>query len=156
MTTSTYRSDVVLENVINQKLISEPYLDESKIHIFIKNGKVVLRGTVNSDWEQCVAEFAIKSTEGVKEVIDDLDILDREDIDENYERTDADIKNAVITALYWDENVPNHGIHVKVKRGWVTLTGKVNNEHQRYSAENTIRKITVVKNIHNLIKVSSI
>jgi len=146
----TYRSDVALENEIHQKLVSEPHLDESNIYLFIKEGKVVLQGTVNSSWEQCLAEFAVKSTEGVKEVIDDLYI----GVTEKFKRSDADIENAAITALYWDSRVPKNTIHVNVERGCITLTGNVDDWHQQYSAENAVRKFTSVKKIVNLINVN--
>lgn len=142
-----HKSDTELEKEIHHKLISDPDLDNSHIHLSIKEGKVTLRGTLNSYWDEYAIEFAVKSVEGVKEVVNVLNI----NINERFKRTDADIENSVIAALYWDADVPKNAIQVSVKRGCVTLRGRVDNMHQCNSAEKAIRHFTEVESIINLI-----
>jgi osmotically-inducible protein OsmY len=48
---------------------------------------------------------------------------------------DEQVQLAVTTALHWDLAVPRHRVVVRVVRGWVTLSGRVDLEYQKSCAE---------------------
>jgi BON domain len=48
---------------------------------------------------------------------------------------DEQVRLSVMTALHWDLAVPRDRVVVKVVRGWVTLTGRVDLEYQKSCAE---------------------
>jgi osmotically-inducible protein OsmY len=67
------------------------------------------------------------------------------------ERTDADIAAAAVRALEWDAGVPIDKLDVTVSKGWITLRGEVEWQHQKEDAERVVRRLTGVKGVTNLI-----
>jgi osmotically-inducible protein OsmY len=67
------------------------------------------------------------------------------------ERTDTELAQDVLTALKLNGPVPQEKISVVVSDGWVTLKGIVSWEYQRAAAANTVRDITGVRGVTNLI-----
>ncbi len=55
--------------------------------------------------------------------------------------SDAEIAAAVQTAFKWHALIPEDRIHFTVEKGWVTLTGAVDWEHQRHNAEAAVRPL---------------
>lgn len=64
---------------------------------------------------------------------------------------DEQIQFAVTTALLWDLAVPRHRVAVRVSRGWVTLTGKVERAYEKSCAEADARTISGVIGVINQI-----
>jgi osmotically-inducible protein OsmY len=58
-----------------------------------------------------------------------------------------------VDALKWNISVPHDRIRVKVEKGWVTLEGDVEWNFQRDAAERSVRSLTGVKGVTNLITV---
>jgi osmotically-inducible protein OsmY len=65
---------------------------------------------------------------------------------------DEQIQLAVTTALHWDLAVPRHSVVVRVVRGWVTLTGKVDRVYQKSCAESDARLTPGVAGVTNEIE----
>jgi osmotically-inducible protein OsmY len=57
--------------------------------------------------------------------------------------------------LVWDSVVPSDAIQVTVHKGWVTLTGKVNWQYQKSSAERDVRKLSGVRGVINSIEIET-
>lgn len=140
---------ITLEVKVIEKLMFEPAVDSSKIQVSCKDSNVILSGSVNSLFEKNVAERAVRSVEGVKEVANKLQV----DLAEKYKRDDNDITNAVVNALKWDVAVPEDTIQVNVENGKVTLAGKVDWWYQKESAEKAIRNLIGIKSINNKIAI---
>jgi osmotically-inducible protein OsmY len=68
-------------------------------------------------------------------------------------RTDTDVAKAVADALEANSLVPRDRIDVTVKNGKVTLQGEVDWEYQRRAAVNTVRDVTGVRDVIDLITV---
>ncbi len=66
---------------------------------------------------------------------------------------DANIRLAVLNALHWDLAVPRDRLLVKVESGWVTLSGDVDREYSRTSAEAHARVVPGVTGVTNAISV---
>jgi osmotically-inducible protein OsmY len=66
-------------------------------------------------------------------------------------RSDDQIKLAVLTALHWDLAVPRDRVHVRVSRGWVTLSGYVARAYEQSSAEADARMTRGVTGVTNAI-----
>lgn len=64
-------------------------------------------------------------------------------------RNDERIKLAVMTALHWDLAVPRDRVQVSVKRGWVTLTGRVKRPYEKSRAEADARLAAGVAGVTN-------
>jgi osmotically-inducible protein OsmY len=67
------------------------------------------------------------------------------------ERRDEEIQYAVTTALLWDLAVPRDRVSVRVKRGWVTLSGKVGRAYEKSCAEADARSTPGVLGVTNQI-----
>lgn len=142
-----YKTDIELEQDVKDKLVFEPSIDDSKIHVSIKNSIVTLFGVVSSLFEKTIAERTIRSVTGVKGVANELQV----DLDAKYKRTDTDIATAAVDALSWDVAIPNDAVQVIVENGHVTLNGNVNWWYQRNSAEKVIRNLIGIKSVNNQI-----
>lgn len=63
----------------------------------------------------------------------------------------AEVGAAVKSVLQWNSSVPFDQIHVKVEKGWVTLSGEVDWEYQRAAAVNLVRPLIGVVGVNNSI-----
>ncbi len=68
-----------------------------------------------------------------------------------HKQRDEQIRLSVMTALHWDLAVPRDRVVVKVVRGWVTLTGRVDLEYQKSCAEADARLTPGVLGVTNEI-----
>lgn len=84
---------------------------------------------------------------GVQAVADELHVV----IPTAHVRSDTDIAHAVVSALKWNVQVPADRIKVRVDEGWVTLDGTVTWEFQRKAAARTVRELTGVHGVRNLL-----
>ncbi len=144
-------NDSDVQRSVQDELKWEPGLTHpSKIGVAVKDGVVTLTGTVDSYFEKWAAERAAKRVFGVNALAEELEV----DLPNSTERTDAEIAQAVESALEWTVSVPAGRVKVMVERGWPTLQGKVDSEYQRSSAELAVRGLIGVKGISNEIDVT--
>jgi len=68
------RSDDRISEDINEELTQDPELDASDVSIEVKNGEVILKGTVPDRESKRRAEDIVESCSGVKEVLNQLRI----------------------------------------------------------------------------------
>src|SRR5581483_3460860 len=93
---------------------------------------------------------AAKRVYGVTAVVDELEVK----LPGSSERTDADIAEAAVRALKNNYSVPDDKVKVTVRQGWITLEGTVEWQYQRQAAESSVRYLTGVKGVSNLITVT--
>ena len=129
----------------------QPFLNSSEIGVAVKNGIVTLSGIVDSYSKKLSAEKAAKKVTGVKAIAEDLQI----GVSPAYWKTDAEIAEAVITALKWHSAVPDDKIRIKVESGVVTLEGELEWEYQRKNAQNAVQNLSSVRSVINLITIKS-
>lgn len=145
------KSDSEIQKNVMEELRWEPLLNASEIGVAVKNGIVTLSGTVNTYSKKLAAEEAAKRVMGVKAVAEDIEVK----IALLGKKTDADIAEAVISALKWHTSIPDEKIKVKVENGWVTLDGQLEWEYQRIAAKNAVNNLTSVAGVTNNIKIVS-
>ncbi|RZI45445.1 BON domain-containing protein [Candidatus Finniella inopinata] len=140
-------SDTILKNQISEKFNVQPGLRPQDINISVENGIVTLSGRVRSYFEKSLAERAVKSIDGVKAVIEELQV----ELDASLQRSDADIAAAAIRALEWDMSLPVNKIQVTVEKGVIKLTGEVEYQYQKENAYSDVRYLYGVRNVLNAI-----
>ncbi len=143
------KSNVELKiNVLNALKSNEFLLDEC-IGVSANDGLIVLTGTVDNYIKKIEAVDAVQRIEGVKSVIDNIEI--------QYgglpKISDAEIAFIVLNAINWNWNVPYLKIAVTVLKGQVTLTGEVQGNFKKEVAEEIIMNIAGVKSIINNIHI---
>src|SRR6185437_2197695 len=66
---------------------------------------------------------------------------------------DDEIAERALSILGWNVQVPKDSVKVKVEKGWVTLTGDVDWQFQRVTAESAVRELSGIVGVSNLIEV---
>jgi osmotically-inducible protein OsmY len=144
-------ANIELGDNVRSALERDPrILDPIDIAVSADGITVTLRGTVRSIKQRRAAVEDAKSTEGVREVIDDLRVRWLED-----DVWDDALRGAALQSLIWDAEVPAETIEVEVKDGWVTLKGQVKHQFQSDAAFEDMARIKGVGGITNEIKVIS-
>jgi osmotically-inducible protein OsmY len=142
-------TDRELQADVLNELKWEPSVDAAHIGVSVKNGIVTLAGHVPSYAEKLGAERAAKRVHGVQAVANELDVK----LPGSSQRTDEDIAASCVSALKSSASVPGDKVKVTVSSGWVTLDGEVEWQYQKIAAESTVRYLTGVKGVTNLITV---
>lgn len=137
--------DRELQQDVQDELDFEPSIDSAGIGVSVDRGVVTLTGHVASYAQKLDAEKAAWRVEGVKAVVQKMDVHYSFD-----PPTDEDLARRAISRLRWDSTIPD-GVHVKVSNAVVTLEGEVNWQYQRTNAERALRFMRGLKGIVNLI-----
>lgn len=142
-------NDLELKKNVETELNYEPSINAAEIGVASKGGVVTLTGNVSSFWQKMAAERAAMRLNGVKAVVNELEVR----LPTSSERTDEDIARAAVNSLNWSISVPADRIKVAVSKGWVSLEGEVSWQFQKTAAENAIKHLIGVRGISNLITV---
>ncbi len=94
-------------------------LENADVDVFVKDGWVTLRGTVNAYWKKLRAEELAATLTGVHGVTNELAVVPSG----SYE--DKLIADSIVAALERNTHGDVEFINVQVNRGEVTLTGSV-------------------------------
>jgi osmotically-inducible protein OsmY len=139
--------DSKLQKAVLAELTWEPRVTAAHIGVTADDGVVTLSGHVASFVERHAAEAAARRVNGVKAVVEGIEV--RLAFDGG--RGDDDIAAAAIERLAWDASVPVDAVKVSVEKGWVTLSGAVEWFFQKESAELAVRSLRGVVGLTNQI-----
>lgn len=142
-------TDLEIKKAVESELNFEPSINAAEIGVAVKDGIVTLSGHTPSYWEKIASERAAERVNGVKAVVNEIEVR----LPSSSERTDEDIARAAVNALEWSVLVPGNRVKVKVSKGWVTLEGTVDWQFQRSAAEKAVRKLIGVQGVSNLITI---
>jgi osmotically-inducible protein OsmY len=139
--------DSKLQKAVLAELTWEPRITAAHIGVTADDGVVTLSGHVASFVERHAAEAAARRVNGVKAVVEGIEVR----LAFDGERGDDDLAAAAIERLAWDASVPADAVKVSVEKGWVTLTGAVEWFFQKESAEVAVRSLRGVVGLTNQI-----
>jgi osmotically-inducible protein OsmY len=142
-------SNISLRQSILDELQWEPSVDAAHIGVAVDNGVVTLTGYVGSYAERMVAERVVQRVKGVYGIAQEIEVR----YPKNVKSADDQIAKRALKIIAWDTTIPGDKIQVKVEQGWVTLSGDVEWNFQKVSAENAVRKLSGVVGITNSIAV---
>jgi osmotically-inducible protein OsmY len=142
-------TDSQLQQNTMAELRWEPSVQAADIGVTVNLGVVTLTGKLGSYAQKFAAERAVERVAGVRAIADDLTVA----LAGDYERTDSDVARAAAMALAWDVEVPDE-VKVVVTNGRVTLEGKVEWYFQKAAAERTVRYLSGVTGVTNLIEIN--
>ena len=143
------KDDELRQHIIDE-LDFEPSIDAANIGVAVDEGIVTLTGHVTSFAEKTAAESAAQRVKGVRGIAQEIEVR----FPDAKKTGDDQIAKRAVDVLAWNTTVPEGAIQVKVQKGWVTLSGKVNWQFQRISAMNAIRKLSGVIGVTSLIEVT--
>ncbi|MCZ2367721.1 BON domain-containing protein [Vibrio diabolicus] len=124
--------DAWLDGKAETTLLLNSNLNSFDINTDVENQVVTLSGSVNNDLEKSLAEELVTGLDGVKEVNNELSVVNEGKKETDSEAlatlTDSKITTIVKTRLLMDTNVSGTDIDVTTVRKTVTLAGKVNSD----------------------------
>lgn len=141
------KTDIELQTDVQAELAWDAALGASEVGVIVKDGVVTLTGHVPSYVHKHAAERAALRVKGVRAVALEIDVRPAA----AHRHTDREIAQAAEHALRWHALVPKDQIQVTVERGWITLRGELEWEHQRRSAEKALRTLPGVMGVTNFI-----
>ncbi|MBY5344437.1 BON domain-containing protein [Rhizobium leguminosarum bv. viciae] len=142
--------DITLRQNILDELEFDPSIDAASIGVAVDNGIVTLTGRVSSYSEKQTAEGVVKRVKGVRGIAEEIEVK----VFSAYETSDEDIARRAANLIDWNVSVPKDTVQVKVQKGWVTLTGKVEWQYQKNAAAETVRDLGGVVGLSNLIEIA--
>jgi osmotically-inducible protein OsmY len=152
MTTTTDKTDTEIKNDVLLELKYEPSVKVTNIGVLVKDGTVTLNGFATSYSEKYDAVQTAKRVGGVRAIADDIEVK----FPGSVKHDDSDIAAAAANNIKWlSWNLPGKTVQVTVQNGWVTLEGQVEWWYQKDASENTVRYLSGVKGVSNLIKIKS-
>lgn len=143
------KSDTRIQKDVMEELEWQPILNAAQIGVSVHDGVVTLTGIVDTFTKKITAENAAKKVSGVKGVAEEIQVGSSP----SYNKTDAEIADAILNALKWHTAVMDNRIKFKVEKGVVTLEGDVEWDYQRAAAKSAIENLTGIKKIFNFISV---
>ena len=66
--------DDILKNQVNLAISGNPYLTRQNLRFEMREGRVTLRGVVNSYFQKQMAQEAIRHLDGVREIENQLEV----------------------------------------------------------------------------------
>jgi len=152
MSTTTEKSDKEIKEDVLAELKYEPSVKITDIGVLVKDGTVTLNGFATSYGEKYDAVKTAKRVGGVRAIADDIEVK----FPESLKRNDGDIATAAANNVEWlSWNLSGKPVQVTVREGWITLEGQVEWGYQKDAAENSVRYLSGVKGVSNLITIKS-
>ena len=129
------KSDVQMKADVEAELDWDRAINATNVGVSVKDGIVTLSGHIDTYAEKSAIERAVQRVEGVKAVAIELDVK----LAPGHHRSDSEIAAAVETAFSWHALIPAERLKVRVEKGWVTLSGELDWDYQRRSAQAAVR-----------------
>lgn len=144
MTALLTKADHDIQLAVREELDWIPeLLDAPRIAVGVAKAVVTLTGQVDSHLERVAAKRAAFRVQGVRAVVDRIDVVRSPEA-----IADDEIAVAVLHALEWASDLPP-GIGSSVHDGVATLTGEVQWEHQRRRVQRTVEWVKGVHSVDN-------
>jgi osmotically-inducible protein OsmY len=140
-----------LQKDVQDAIKWEPLLHAAEIGVSVKDGVVILTGTVDNYYKKTEAENAAKKVGGVKAVVEKIDIQDTR----HFIKNDIDIATDLVKTFSDNMFLPNNNITLKVENGWVTLEGQLGWNYQKEMARRAANQLLGVKGVINNISIQS-
>lgn len=140
-------TDHQLKTDVLAELAWEPSISADHIGVTAKDGVVTLSGHVETFSQKKAAETAACRVSGLKGLAEEIEVR----LPGHIKHNDDEIATAALARMNWDVVVPLNAVKVKVEKGFVTLTGTVEQYFQKSAAEWDVRALSGVKGVTNNI-----
>ena len=123
-------------------------IDAIEIGVTVRDGSVTLTGLVRNYADELAAVDIAARIKGVRAVANNINLRF------HGVATDSEIAKAATDALGGQSSLPQGGVRVTVKNGWVYLKGEVDAECQKTAAEKCVECLTGVRGVmkHVVVK----
>lgn len=141
--------DETIQHDVLEELQFDPEVPAADVGVRVEERVVTLLGTVPNFAARHAAEEATKRVDGVRGIVNALEVL----MPGPVHRTDEDVARDILASWELDERVPTQALRVIVDRGRVVLEGEVEHAYQRQAAVDAVRAIAGVGQVANHIKI---
>ncbi len=141
-------SDAELQGWLEDALFTDPRLSAQRIDVFVRDGVVTLRGTVQSEESRTVASAIAGAHPGCRGVVDHLRVVPADDLPDHIVARNA--REALDTLV----ETARKQVKVVASGGTVTLRGSVPSEWERAAAEDVVRGADGVWHVNNELAVT--
>lgn len=142
------KTDHQLKQDVMAELAWDPSIKADQIGVAVQGGVVTLSGHIDTFIEKAAVEKALRRVSGVRAIALELDVK----LSALHRRNDTELATAVAHALEWHTSISHDALRFTVENGWVTLTGELDWEYQRSSAEQAVRHLVGVRGVSNEIQ----
>jgi osmotically-inducible protein OsmY len=139
--------NIDLRRQIINALEFNPSFDATRVSVVANDGIVTLSGWAVSAQERFGLVAAVQNIVGVEAVADELDV----GLIPNKHRRDEDLARQVAAVVRHTIDPVPERLHIKVEKGWVTLSGDVDSYFQGRLIEKEISRLSDVEGITNNI-----
>lgn len=144
-------NDMQLRQSVMDELEFEPSINATNIGVAASGGVITLSGHVRSYAEKVAALQAARRVKGVRAVAQEIEVCYPAEI----KTSDEEIAKRVLSVLKWHAMIPDDEVRVVVQKGWVNLSGTLEWQYQKKTAEDGVRKLLGVIGVTNSITVKS-
>lgn len=141
------KTDKELAADIVAELLWDPAVDVSGLAVSVRDSTATVRGQVGTFAQNDAVSRAVHRIAGIRGLVLDLEVK----IEAHHRRGDDELRDAALLTLRWNSLVPPGVVNVEVEDGWLTLTGEVEFDYQRVSAEECIRPLAGICALDNKI-----
>ena len=151
------------EGKIETAFLLNTHLNNFTIDVDVDGDTATLTGHVRKDIQRDLAEEIAQSVEGIKKVVNHLELADGDDVSElksNEEQANFSqrVKDATITAtakakLLQNQHIEGLKINVDTVAGAVTLRGEVPSTLHKDLAQRLVANIDSVIEVHNELEI---
>ncbi len=138
-----------LEIDVQHALEWEPGLDAGHIVVAAGGGAVTLSGHDPADFGPPRAVAAAGRVRGVRAVADEIEVH----LHDINVREDSEIARTVAHLLQWNTMLASQPVQAEVSNGRVTLTGRVDWNHEKDEAARVVDRVLGVKSVVHLVTV---
>ena len=142
-------NDTSIRNNIEAELEFEPTIDSSGIGVSVTGGVVTLSGHVDSYASKMAAERAVGRVRGVRALAEQIEVR----LAVNAEHDDDEIARRAANLISWSTTIAPNSVHIKVEKGWVTLSGELDWQYQKTAVADLIRNLSGVVGESNQIRI---
>lgn len=142
--------DKHLRQDVIDELDFEPSIDAANIGVAVDAGVVTLTGHVPTYAQKASVEATVRRVKGVKGIAEEVEVRP---FGANLTADDEIAKRALNT-INWNTIVPRDAVTVEVRKGWVTLKGKLEWQYQKEAAGEAVRALSGVFGVVNQIEVA--
>ena len=154
-TAKEYTEDAATTSAVKSALALNKQLTSLDIHVAstnnpgISGNDVTLTGHVPTEDDKRVAEEIARSTKGVANVVNNLEVVPKTQASNPEKQCvpDLEIKASVLQSILNNPSLKNQEIKVDVYNGAVKLTGSVQSSTQKADAESAARAIANVRDV---------
>ncbi|MGF6793414.1 BON domain-containing protein [Paraburkholderia sp. 35.1] len=143
------KPDSQLKQEVEDELMNNSAVDANGIGVAVVDGIVTLSGHVPDYAKKVAAEKCALRIAGVVAVVVGIDVK----LHESEQRTDEDVALSVRAVLDWITGLEEQAIKIKVEKGWVSLSGEVEDGYRSHIAEKNIVHMRGVTGVTNDIRI---